>query len=413
MVKKLKGMRDILPNSIKMWQFVEEKARETFEKYGINEIRLPIIEKSELFLRGVGEETDIVQKEMYVFKDKSDRDVALRPELTAGVVRAYIENGMESMSSPLKLYYIGNAYRYENVQKGRDREFSQIGIEFFGSSSYETDVEVILAGINFFKNLNITDFTLKINSIGSTESRKNYIEKLKNYVEPNLNEYCKDCQTRFEKNALRLLDCKQEKCKKLNENAPKITDYLDTESREDFENLKKALTDLEIRYEIDTNLVRGLDYYNKTVFEFVSNKYNIALGGGGRYDKLVSSLGGKETPAVGFGIGELRLIELCISEQENQEFEEKLDLFIANIGENTKIEAIKLAEKLRSKGFKVETDLMNRSLKSQLKYADKKNARYSTTIGENELLSKKIQIKNMENGDIKQVDIDKIENEIC
>ena len=259
MIQKLKGTRDILPKEVVTWQYIEAKAKELFEKYGYNEIRTPIIESLDLFQRGVGETTDVVQKEMYNFEDKGGRKIALRPEGTAGVVRAYIEDGLSSEPSPLKLWYKMSMYRYENVQKGRQREFNQIGVELFGSDSYMADVEIIQMCTKFFEELNIKDIELNINSIGCPKCRNEYKEALKDFIRPNLDKYCDTCKTRFEKNPMRILDCKEETCKKLNQNAPRILDYLCEECKTHFENLKNMLNELGIEYKVDSNIVRGLE----------------------------------------------------------------------------------------------------------------------------------------------------------
>lgn len=402
MIQKLKGTRDILPKEIKIWQYVEEKAKKIFEIYGYNEIRVPIIEKTELFQRGVGETTDVVQKEMYVFDDKGGRSIALRPEGTAGVIRAYLENGMSSLPSPLKLYYAMPMYRYENVQKGRQREFHQIGAELIGSESYMADVEMITMITEYIKALNIKDIELRINSIGCQECRKNYQEALKDFIRPNLNKYCETCNTRYEKNPMRILDCKEKECKKLNQNAPRTIDYLCEECKHHFTSLQKMLKQLNIEFQIDTNLVRGLDYYTRTVFEFVSKIDGLTVFGGGRYDGLIEELGGVKTPAIGFAAGEERLIELLSSNSDNidKELEKRMKIFVSYVGEEANIYATKLVQELRETGIYAEKDIIGRSLKSQFKYADKKKAEYVITIGDEELTTGQLTIKNMQTGEI-------------
>ena len=412
MIQKLKGTRDILPEEIKKWQYIEKTAKSTFEKYGYEEIRVPVIEKSELFQRGVGEETDVVQKEMYVFDDKGGRSIALRPEGTAGVVRSYIENGMSSMPSPIKLWYSMPMYRYENVQKGRQREFHQIGVELLGSSSYLADVEMIEMVNSFLEKLNIKDVELRINSIGCKECRKNYLEALKDYIRPNLDKYCEVCKGRFEKNPMRIIDCKEEKCKELNANAPKTIDYLCEECKNHFEKFKEMLDNLGINYVVDTGIVRGLDYYTKTVFEFVSKIDGLTVLGGGRYDGLVEELGGEKTPAIGFATGVERLIDVFDKNNPNFDETNKLKLFVAYIGEEANLFASKLVADLRKKGIYVEKDIMERSLNAQFKYANKKNAQYIITIGENEIKTGKAELKEMETGDTKIISLEEIENNI-
>ena len=412
MIQKLKGTRDILPEEIKKWQYIENTAKNTFEKYGYEEIRIPVIEKSELFQRGVGEETDVVQKEMYVFDDKGGRSIALRPEGTAGVVRSYIENGMSSMPSPIKLWYSMPMYRYENVQKGRQREFHQIGVELLGSSSYLADVEMIEMVNSFLEKLNIKDVELRINSIGCKECRKNYLEALKDYIRPNLDKYCEVCKGRFEKNPMRIIDCKEEKCKELNANAPKTIDYLCEECKNHFEKFKEMLDNLKINYIVDTGIVRGLDYYTKTVFEFVSKVDGLTVLGGGRYDGLVEELGGEKTPAIGFATGVERLIDVFDKNNPNFDETNKLKLFVAYIGEEANLFASKLVADLRKKGIYVEKDIMERSLNAQFKYANKKNAQYIITIGENEIKTGKAELKEMETGNTKIISLEEIENNI-
>lgn len=409
MIQKLKGTRDILPKEVETWQYIEEKAKELFEKYGYKEIRTPVIESLDLFQRGVGETTDVVQKEMYNFEDKGGRKIALRPEGTAGVVRAYIENGLSSEPSPIKLWYKMSMYRYENVQKGRQREFNQIGVELFGSDSYMADIEIIQMCNKFFEKLNIKDIELNINSIGCPKCREKYKEALKEYIRPNLSEYCDTCKTRFEKNPMRILDCKEETCKKLNENAPRILDYLCEECKTHFENVKNALNELGISYKVDSNIVRGLDYYTKTVFEFVSKIDGLTVLGGGRYDGLAEELGGAKTPAIGFATGMERLIDVFKANNKDLDLEKNMQVFVAYLGDKANLYATKYVELLRDNGIYAEKDIMGRSLKAQLKYADKKKAKFVLTIGDNEIESKKAPLKNMETGEISQIDLEDIQ----
>ena len=407
MIQKLKGTKDLLPGEIEIWQYVEEKASKLFQNYGYREIRVPVIEMTELFQRSVGETTDVVQKEMYTFNDKGGRNISLRPEGTAGVIRAYIENGMGSMPSPLKLYYAMPLYRYKKKKKGRQREFHQIGAELIGSDSYTADVEMISMGTEFLNTINLKEIELKINSIGCKECRKKYQEALREFIRPNLDQYCDTCKTRFEKNPMRILDCKEEKCKELNVGAPRITDYLCEECKEHFENVKGLLNQLNIEYTVDTNIVRGLDYYTKTVFEFVSKIDGLTVLGGGRYDGLVEELGGIKTPAIGFGAGEERIIDLL--KQTNPDIQDKLEknmeIFIAYIGDEANIYTTKLVESLRREEIYAEKDIMERSLKAQFKYADKKKAKYVLTIGEDEIKNEKAVLKNMETGESKEIEI--------
>ena len=376
-----------------------------FEKYGYNEIRTPIIESLDLFQRGVGETTDVVQKEMYNFEDKGGRKIALRPEGTAGVVRAYIEDGLSSEPSPLKLWYKMSMYRYENVQKGRQREFNQIGVELFGSDSYMADVEIIQMCSKFFEELNIKDIELNINSIGCPKCRNEYKEALKDFIRPNLDKYCDTCKTRFEKNPMRILDCKEETCKKLNQNAPRILDYLCEECKTHFENLKNMLNELGIEYKVDSNIVRGLDYYTKTVFEFVSKIDGLTVLGGGRYDGLAEELGGPKTPAIGFATGMERLIDVFEANNKDLNLEKNMQIFVAYIGDKANLFSTKYVENLREAGIYAEKDIMGRSLKAQLKYADKKQAKFVITIGDNEIETGKASLKNMATGEVEEIEL--------
>lgn len=409
MIQKLKGTRDVLPKEVVTWQYIEKTAKDLFEKYGYNEIRTPVIESLDLFQRGVGETTDVVQKEMYNFEDKGGRKIALRPEGTAGVVRAYIEDGLSSEPSPMKLWYEMSMYRYENVQKGRQREFNQIGAELFGAESYMADVEVIEMCTKFFEKLNIKDIELNINSIGCPECRSKYKEALKDFIRPNLDKYCDTCKTRFEKNPMRILDCKEETCKKLNQNAPRILDYLCEECKTHFENLKNMLNELGIEYKVDSNIVRGLDYYTKTVFEFVSKIDGLTVLGGGRYDGLAEELDGPKTPAIGFATGMERLIDVFQANNPDLNLEKNMQVFVAYIGDKANLYATKYVEKLRDVGIFAEKDIMGRSLKAQLKYADKKKAKYVITIGDNEIETGKASLKNMATGEEEEIDLNNIE----
>ena len=405
MIQKIKGTRDILPKEVVTWQYIEAKAKDLFERYGYNEIRTPIIESLDLFQRGVGETTDVVQKEMYNFEDKGGRKIALRPEGTAGVVRAYIEDGLSSEPSPLKLWYKMSMYRYENVQKGRQREFNQIGVELFGSDSYMADVEIIQMCSKFFEELNIKDIELNINSIGCPKCRNEYKEALKDFIRPNLDKYCDTCKTRFEKNPMRILDCKEETCKKLNQNAPRILDYLCEECKTHFENLKNMLNELGIEYKVDSNIVRGLDYYTKTVFEFVSKIDGLTVLGGGRYDGLAEELDGPKTPAIGFATGMERLINVFEANNKDLNLEKNMQIFVAYIGDKANLFSTKYVENLREAGIYAEKDIMGRSLKAQLKYADKKQAKFVITIGDNEIETGKASLKNMATGEVEEIEL--------
>ncbi len=398
MIQKPKGTKDLLPEDSYKWQFVERKVAKVLENYGFKEIRVPVFEYTELFQRGVGETTDVVQKEMYTFDDKGGRSITLRPEGTAGAVRAYLENGMASKPSPVKLYYNMAMYRYENVQKGRLREFHQIGAELIGSSSYLADVDTILMAKSIFNTLNIPNIKLNINSIGCPKCRSEYQKKLREFIGKNLDSYCDTCKTRFEKNPMRILDCKEKKCKELNVGAPMMIDYLCEECKEHFENVKSALSSANVEFEIDSSIVRGLDYYTKTVFEFIDDKTGLTVLGGGRYDGLVEEFGGASTPAVGFATGVERVMELF--EATNEQVQENVpDLYIVSCGDKENIKSIEIAENLRKAGVYVEKDIMERSFKAQFKYADKLNCKNVIVIGEDELTSGKVKVKNMATGE--------------
>ncbi len=404
MLQRPKGTKDLLPSESYIWQDFERKVKRILDSYNFKEIRVPVFEYTELFQRGVGETTDVVQKEMYTFNDKGGRSITLRPEGTAGVIRAYLENGMSSNPSPTKLWYNMGVYRYENVQKGRLREFHQLGIELIGSSSYLADVETILIGNSVINALNLEDVELNINSIGCPTCRAKYQNVLREFIGKNLEEYCDTCKTRFEKNPMRILDCKESKCKQLNIGAPKMIDYLCDECKEHFENVKITLEKLNINYKIDSSIVRGLDYYTKTVFEFVSKKDGLTVIGGGRYDGLVEEFGGIHTPAVGFGAGIERLMELYSN--NNIIVKDNVpDLYILSCGVEENIKTIELSEKLRKSGYIIEKDVFERSFKSQMKYANKLNCKNLIVIGEDEIKTNKAKIKNMETGEEKEIEL--------
>ena len=405
MIQKPKGTKDILPDEVYKWQYIESKIKDIFENAGMKEIRVPVFEHTELFSRGVGETTDVVQKEMYTFEDKGGRSITLRPEGTAGVVRSYIENGMASQPTPIKLWYEMAMYRYENVQKGRLREFRQIGTEIFGTSSYLADVECIMLGVKIFKELNIPNIKLNLNSSGCPECRRKYQEALREFIRPNLEKYCDTCKTRFAKNPMRILDCKEKKCKEMNQGAPIILNYLCDDCREHFDKVKKMLTDLGVDFEIDAGIVRGLDYYTRTVFEFVSEDDGLTVLGGGRYDGLVKEVGGQDTPAVGFAMGAERLLEVFERYNKDVVKPKVMDLYVANIGEKANEFATELVLKLRDKGVFVEKDICERSLKAQFKYADKNNAKFVLTLGDDEVETKKAKIKNMQSGEEIEVEL--------
>lgn len=400
-IKVLKGTKDILPQEVNMWQLLEKKADQVFSKYGFKEIRTPIIEYTELFSRGVGDTTDIVNKEMYTF-EKSDRSITLRPENTAGVVRSYIENGMTRLPAPVKLWYHGPMFRYERPQAGRQRQFHQVGVEMFGVKQPTADAEVILAAVNYLKALGLNDLDVEINSLGCPKCRNEFKNNLKEVLKPYFNELCDDCKNRYEKNPLRLLDCKIESCKKIFEK-PEVqevinSDFICDECAEHYTELKLYLNKMGVHYTENKLLVRGLDYYNRTVFEIKSNNLGSqnAVCGGGRYDSLVAQLGGEDTPAVGFAMGMERLISLITPKKPK-----RLDGYIVS---NFPVDAFVLAEELRHQGLNVEFDLANRKFTKQMEKASK-TAKYAFILGEDEILKHQVSIKNLDNG--KQITTDR------
>jgi len=399
--KAPKGTRDVLPEQSYQWQYLEALIRDIVKKYGFLEARTPVIEHTELFLRGVGETTDIVQKEMYTFLDKGERSITLKPEGTAGVVRMFVENNLFGETQPTKMYYLYNpVFRYERPQAGRLREHHQFGVEFFGASKPTADAECISVATELLGKLGCGGLTVRLNSIGCPKCRPQYHEALKDYLRGHYDELCETCKVRFEQNPLRVLDCKVESCQKIANDAPVIGDYLCDECRGHQSSLLKLLDGMKIRYVIDPRLVRGLDYYTKTVFEITSESIGSqsAVCGGGRYDGLVEEIGGPHTPAVGFGLGMERL--LLVLENTGLKIEKpvRYDLYLASMGQEAEDKAFFLANDLRKKGAKVEIDHVGRSVKSQLKYADKVGARFVLVLGGDELAKNEAKLKRMSDG---------------
>lgn len=405
MINIPKGTKDVLPSESYKWQYVEGVARDVAKAFNLKEVRTPTFEHTELFQRGVGDTTDVVTKEMYTFKDKGDRSITLKPEGTAGTARMFIENGLYSGVLPAKMYYITPAFRYERPQAGRLREFHQFGVEVFGASGAETDAETIQVADMLLKKLGLS-VQLYINSIGCPTCRAAYNKALKEFFAGHIDELCYDCKTRFEKNPLRLLDCKEEACKKINANAPSILDYLCEDCSAHFEQLKQYLSLAGIDYKINPRIVRGLDYYTRTVFEFVSTSIGAqgTVCGGGRYDGLLKELGGNPLPAVGFGTGIERL--LMVIEQTGAGFpeEEKPTVYLAGMDENCRKKAFEIACELREAGVMAEIDHMQRSIKAQFKYADKIGAKYVAVIGGNELEEGAVNVKRMATGESERVE---------
>ena len=401
-----KGTKDMLPQDAYKWQYVEGVLREVSKAYGVREIRTPMFEHTELFLRGVGETTDIVQKEMYTFNDKGNRSITLKPEGTAPAVRAFVENRLFNEAQPTKIYYISPFFRYENVQKGRFRQFHQYGVEVFGSKEPSVDAEIISLAMASLKKLGLKSLSLNINNLGCPSCRPKYNEALKKYLEDNYDGLCDTCKTRFEKNPMRILDCKERSCKVITKNAPIILDYTCEECNDHFGEVKKHLEALEIPYTIDPGIVRGLDYYTKTIFEILNDEFTVC--GGGRYDKLIEEIGGPEMPAVGFGLGLERLIMTLEKEEANIPKESHFDLYIGSRGDAAKLKAFVLANKLRALGVKTEVNHMGRSFKAEMKYSNKIGAIFTTVLGDDEIESGIIKLKRMSDGEQFEVKLDNL-----
>lgn len=399
MIQRPKGTNDIYGREAKIWKCVEAVIDQVMEKYNYNYIRTPIFESSELFHRGIGETTDIVTKETYDFVDRGDRHLSLRPEGTAGVCRSYIENKMYGdANQPVKVYYNGTMYRYERPQSGRDRELTQFGMEILGSDDPLSDAEIISAAVNIYKLLGLKEIKVNINSLGDTASRNTYREALVEYFRPHIDEFCDDCKERFLKNPLRILDCKVDADNEILKNAPKTIDYLNKESKERFEKVKDYLDIMQIDYEVNPSIVRGLDYYNHTVFEIEAKVKgfgaNNVIGAGGRYNGLVKELGGPETPCIGFASGIGRLVMALELEKAKLPIVDSIDLFLMYVNEDEKKYAVYLAQELRMAGFIVETEYTGRSLKGQFKQADRLNSKFLVILNSEDLNNNEVKIKN-------------------
>ena len=406
-VQAPKGTKDMLPQDAYKWHFVENKFREIAKFYGMREIRTPMFEHTDLFLRGVGDTTDIVQKEMYTFNDKGNRSITLKPEGTAPVVRAFIENRLFNEAQPTKLYYAIPCFRYENVQKGRLRQFHQFGTEVFGSKEPSMDAEVIAFAMEFLKSLGLKSLSLNINNLGCPNCRPKYNEALKKFLEENYDDLCGLCQSRFEKNPMRILDCKNKNCGEITKNAPIILDCMCEECDTHFTEVKKYLDALNIPYTVDPGIVRGLDYYTKTIFEILNDDFTVC--GGGRYDRLIEQLGGPEMPAVGFGLGIERLLLTLQNEGIEIPNEGLYDLYIGARGEDGKLASFKLANALRTRGIKTEINHMGRSLKAEMKYANKIGAKFTVVLGDDELQTGNAKFKRMSDGEQFEVNLNNIE----
>ena len=407
-IKSIKGTADVLPSESYKWQFVERLFLDTAKLYGFGEIRIPTFEDKRLFIRSVGDTTDVVQKEMYTFTDQGGRELALRPEGTAGVNRAVIESGLINGALPVKLSYALSCFRAEKPQAGRMREFHQLGMELFGSASPSADAEIIAFVNNFFGLLNIQNISLEINSIGCPTCRKEYHAALRAYFESKKDQLCETCLGRLEKNPLRILDCKNPECHEIAKDAPVVLDYLCDDCRAHFEGLKKRLDALNIPYTINPRIVRGLDYYVRTVFEFVSGDLGAqsTVCGGGRYDGLLGSLGGADQPGIGYAMVVERLLMVMKAQGIEIPEPDPCDLYIGSIGEEAAIRALSLVSSLREEGFSAECDIVGRSVKAQMKYADKIGARYSMILGDNELAENQARLKNMQTGETVDIALD-------
>lgn len=406
--KAIKGTQDIMPSEVYKNQFIEQTAIDIAGKFGFKEIRTPVFEHTELFQRGVGETSDVVQKEMYTFDDKGGRSITLRPEGTAGVARAFLEHGLFNEALPQKLCYVLNCYRYEKPQAGRWREFQQFGVEMLGTAAPAADAEVISLANEIFTFLGVENLQLELNSIGCPECRKNYHKALKEYFEARKENLCGTCLERLEKNPMRLLDCKSPICKEISKDAPAILDYICDDCSAHFESVKKYLDAMNIEYVVNPRIVRGLDYYTRTVFEFVSNDIGAqgTVCGGGRYDGLIEELGGPHTPSLGFAMGTGRLLMLLAAQGIELPSPAGCEIYIAPMGEAASLEAMRIVSDMRASGICAQTDVAGRSLKAQMKYADKIGARYTMVLGDNEIEQGKANIKNMDSGDVTEVELE-------
>lgn len=414
MLKAIRGTKDILPDDAARWQYLEQSARHIFARYGYREIRTPIFEDASLFIRSIGEETDIVQKEMYIFSDRGGRTIALRPEATACIVRAFLENSLGYEKDITKLFYIGPMFRSERPQKGRQRQFHQLGVEGIGSDNPFLDVEIISLSVRFLQEIGVKNFTLKINSLGCQDDKKIVMEKNRENIKPHLTLLCSECKARYNKNVLRIFDCKEEKClQALKHIKFELESLLCQSCRGHFNSVKEGLNKLGIPYLVDSKIVRGLDYYTKTVFEIIQSRLGSkdAICAGGRYNNLVQELGGKSTPAVGFAFGIERLI-LALTESIPPGPRPELDGFIAIAGDGLYETAFNMMDSLRQKGVSCDIDYEERSLKAQMKKAERLQAKFVIIFGEEEFRRNKVVVRDMINREQKEVDIVKVAEEI-
>lgn len=406
-----RGTQDILPGTVEKWQYIENRIKDLCDRFQYNEIRTPIFEHTELFLRSVGDTTDIVTKEMYTFEDRGERSLTLRPEGTASVVRSFVENKMFGLpSQPVKLFYLGQMFRYERPQAGRFRQFVQFGVEAIGSKDPAIDAEVMALAYSVYESLGLSKLKLVVNSLGDKESRLAHREALMGHFSPSIGEFCKDCQSRLEKNPMRILDCKKDHDHPLMKSAPSILEYLNEDSKRYFDKVQAYLTALNIPYEVDSNLVRGLDYYNHTAFEIMSEAEGFGaittLCGGGRYNGLTEELGGPEAPGIGFAMSLERLLAALQAEGIELPIEKKIDCYLVALGEEAKDYTVGLLNELRKAGLSAERDYLDRKVKGQFKAADRLQAKFVAILGEDELKENKINVKSQETGEQKQVNLD-------
>ncbi|MUK87007.1 histidine--tRNA ligase [Ornithinibacillus sp. L9] len=409
-IKAPRGTADVLPGEAKKWQYVENRIKNICDRYHYNEIRTPLFEHTELFQRGVGDSTDIVQKEMYTFEDRGGRSLTLRPEGTASVARAFVQNKLYGdANQPVKLFYFMQMFRYERPQQGRMRQLNQFGVEVLGSADPAVDAEVIDLAMTVYKELGLNSLKLVINSLGDQESRTNYREALVKHFTPHKEELCHDCQSRLNQNPMRILDCKKDREHPSMSTAPSILDYLNDESSSYFERVKAYLTTMGLEFEVDPNLVRGLDYYNHTAFEIMSEAEGFGaittLAGGGRYNGLVEEIGGPDTPGIGFGMGIERLLMALEAEDKELNIDEQLDVYLVAVGDETKEQAVKLVHELRNSGIQIDMDYQGRKMKAQFKAADRYRSKYVLILGEDELQKQVINMKEMETGEQSEVSL--------
>ncbi len=409
-----RGTKDILPDTVGDWRYIEEKIRALCKRYGYEEIRTPVFEHTELFQRGIGEATDVVDKEMYTFEDRGGRSITLRPENTAAAVRAYLQNKLYAENALEKLFYIGSMFRYDRPQAGRMREFHQFGVEALGESNPSVDAEIILLAIDFLQSLGLKDLVLSLNSVGCPKCRPVYRQKLQDFFKDKLDDLCDDCRDRFDRNPLRILDCKADSDKPYMQDAPKITDCLCDECNEHFHKVQELLTAAGVEYELDSRLVRGLDYYTKTAFEIKYSPLGAqsAVAGGGRYDGLIEEIGGNPTPAVGFATGLERVLLALEKQGLLPEKENSVDAFVVALGDAVQLEGFKLLNKLRNAGISALMDFAGRSMKAQMKQANKKNARFVLILGDDEVRDSVVTLKDMSNSEQRKIAIDEVINTI-